>query len=115
MPTSTSPRGCSRSTPSCGSPAAGSTATSLFHEVEVYDAEQDREKGFFRQLWERIAEGLAEILENPPREDVATVADISGPVSSPDASNLQVVLNLIENAFFDSILPGFREQAKGGD
>jgi hypothetical protein len=87
----------------------------LFHEVEVYDAEQDREKGFFRQLWERIAEGLAEILENPPREDVATVADISGPVSSPDASNLQVVLNLIENAFFDSILPGFREQAKGGD
>jgi hypothetical protein len=87
----------------------------LFHEVEVYDAEQDREKGFFRQLWERIAEGLAEILENPPREDVATVADISGPVSSPDASNLQVVLNLIENAFFDSILPGFREQAEGGD
>jgi hypothetical protein len=87
----------------------------LFHEVEVYDAEQDREKGFFHKLWERIAEGLAEILENPPREDVATVADISGPVSNPGASNLQVVLNLIENAFFDAILPGFREQAEGRD
>ena len=87
----------------------------LFHEVEVYDAEQDREEGFFQKLWERIAEGLAEILENPPREDVATVADIAGPVSNPDASNLQVVLNLIENAFFDAILPGFREEAKNDD
>jgi hypothetical protein len=87
----------------------------LFHEVEVYDSEQDREKGFFRKLWERIAEGLAEILENPPREEVVTVADISGPVSSPEASNLQVVLKLIENAFFDAILPGFREEAERRD
>jgi hypothetical protein len=82
----------------------------LFHDVEVYDRQQDREDGFFHKLWERIAEGLAEILENRPREEVATVADISGPLSNPDASNLQVVLNLIENAFFEAILPGFRER-----
>lgn len=57
----------------------------------------------------QVAEGLAEILENPPREDVATLAEISGAVSNPNASNLQVVLNLIENAFFDAILPGVRD------
>jgi hypothetical protein len=84
----------------------------LFHEVNVYEPEQDREEGFFHRLWERIAEGLGQILENPPREDVATVADISGELSDPDTSNLQVVLRLIENAFFDAILPGFREEAE---
>lgn len=40
------------------------------------------------------------------------MADLSGPISNPDASNFQVVLNLIENAFFDAILPGFREEAE---
>lgn len=84
----------------------------LFHEVNVYEPEQDRHEGFFHRLWERIAEGLGQILENPPREDVVTVADLSGPVSDPGSSNLQVVLNLIENAFFDAILPGFREEAE---
>lgn len=87
----------------------------LFHGVEAYDPEQDREQNFFRRLWERLAEGVAEILENRPREDVATVADISGPVASPETSNLEVVLNLVENAFFDAILPGFQAQAEGGD
>lgn len=80
----------------------------LFREVNVYEPEQDRQEGFFQRLWERIAEGLGEILENPPREEVVTVADLSGAVSDPESSNLQVVLNLIENAFFDAILPGFR-------
>lgn len=85
----------------------------LFREVNVYDPEQDAGEGFLHQLWEQLAEGLSELLENQPNEQVATVADLSGSTSDPRASNLQVVLNLVRNAFFRAILPGFRDRAKG--
>jgi hypothetical protein len=86
----------------------------LFSDVDVFDPEQDREKGFFRKLWERLVEGLGKLLENRPREEVATIADLRGSVEDPNASNLQVVFNLIRNAFIESILPGFRAHAEGG-
>ena len=35
-----------------------------------------------------------------------------GSVEDPDASNLQVVLNLVRNAFVESILPGFLDHAE---
>jgi hypothetical protein len=82
----------------------------LFEEVDVYDPEQDRHKGFFRRIWERIADGLAELLENRPRDEVATIADLQGSAENPDASNGQVLVNLIRNAFIEAILPGFERQ-----
>jgi hypothetical protein len=86
----------------------------LFQDVDVYDREQDEKEGFFRKLWEKIAGGLAHLLENRPREEVVTVADLAGDVSNPNASNLQVVVNLIENAFFKAILPGFLDRTEKG-
>jgi hypothetical protein len=90
----------------------------LFQDIDVYDSEQDEGGGFFHNLWERIAGGIANLLENRPRDEVATVADLGGEVGDPDASNLQVVLNLVENAFFKAILPGFLdrvgERGRGG-
>jgi len=87
----------------------------VFQDVDVYDKEQDQKEGFFRKLWERIADGLARLLENQPREEVVTVADLAGDVSNPDTSNFQVVVNLIENAFFKAILPGFLDRAGARD
>jgi hypothetical protein len=43
---------------------------------------------------------------------VATKADISGPLENPQASTWQVLLNLIQNAIFRAILPGF-EHGRG--
>ncbi len=86
----------------------------LFQDVDVYDREQDHEEGIFRKLWEKIAGGLAHLLENQPRDEVVTVADLAGDVADPNASNLQVVVNLIENAFIEAILPGFLNQAEAG-
>jgi hypothetical protein len=84
----------------------------LFSDLDVFDPAQDRDKGFFRKLWERLVEGLGKLLENRPREEVATIADLRGSVEDPNASNLQVVFNLIRNAFIESILPGFRNHAE---
>jgi hypothetical protein len=82
----------------------------LFSDLDVYDKAQDKDKGAFRKLYERAVEGVSKILKNRPREEVATRADIAGPLENPNASTWQIVLNLLENAFIDAILPGFERQ-----
>ncbi len=84
----------------------------LFADVKVYDREQDRHKKVLHQVYEGIVGGVAKLLENRPRQEVATSATITGPMDDPKLSTLQVVLKLIQNAFFRAILPGFEEQAR---
>jgi hypothetical protein len=79
----------------------------LFKDIDVYDPRQDREKGLFQKIYEGIIGGASELLENIPRDEVATKADISGRLENPQASTWQVMVNLIQNAFFQSIVPGF--------
>jgi len=87
----------------------------LIRELDVYDARQDREKNLFQKLYEAAAGGVSQLLENFPRDEVATQADLSGPLEDPQASTWQVVVTLIQNAFFRAILPGFeRELGRSG-
>jgi len=55
--------------------------------------------------------GVAKLLESRHRDEVAAVADVSGPVEKPRISNWQIVGKLVENAFFKTILPGFEKEA----
>ncbi|OLB93159.1 MAG: hypothetical protein AUH30_20645 [Candidatus Rokubacteria bacterium 13_1_40CM_68_15] len=80
----------------------------LFRDVQVYDKDQDRDKRFMQKVYERAVGVAAKVLKNRQRREVATVADISGPLDNPKASTLQVIGRLIENAFFRAILPGFQ-------
>jgi hypothetical protein len=41
---------------------------------------------------------------------VATKADISSPLENPQASTWQVLVNLIQNATLQAILPGFERE-----
>lgn len=81
----------------------------LFRDMKVYDKRQDAEKSLFRKLYEQLVGGVANLLENR-RKEVATQADISGPVESPGSSTWQVIGRLIQNAFFRAILPGFDQE-----
>jgi Domain of Unknown Function (DUF748) len=82
----------------------------LIRELDVYDESQDREKSLFQKLYEAVAGGVSEILENIPRREVAAKADIAGPLEDPQASTWQVLATLIQNAFFKTILPGFERE-----
>jgi hypothetical protein len=84
----------------------------LFKEMDVYDPRQDQEKDLFQKIYEALVGGVSQLLENTPRHEVATKADISGPLENPQASTWQVLLNLIQNAIFRAILPGF-EHGRG--
>jgi hypothetical protein len=78
----------------------------LFRDITVAKSEVP-EKTFGQKLREHLIAGAAKILKNRPRKEVATKADLSGPLGSPQTSIMQVVGRLIENAFFKAILPGF--------
>lgn len=82
----------------------------LFKDVDVYDREQDKEKGVFKKVYEKIVGGLSHVLENEPREQVATVVDISGPLEQPNTSTWDTIVGLVSNAFVRAILPGFQRE-----
>lgn len=84
----------------------------LFRDVKVYDAGQDRHKPVLRKLYERVVQGTSKLLENQPRDEVATRVDISGRLEQPDAGTLAAVLRLVQNAFFRAILPGFDHEVR---
>jgi hypothetical protein len=85
----------------------------LFRNLDVYDPAQDREKGTIRKLYERVVEGVSKVLENKPRDEVATQTDISGPLQNPNTDTWQVIGNLVQNAFIKAILPGFDREIRG--
>lgn len=51
--------------------------------------------------------GVTALLENDPRDEVATQSDLSGPVDNPKANTWEIIGKLVQNAFFNVILPGF--------
>ena len=86
----------------------------FFKDLKVYDRRKDKGKSLFHKLYEMLVGGVAKLLENRPRQQVATKADVSGSLSKPQTSTLQVILELIKNAFFKAILPTFENQLAAG-
>jgi hypothetical protein len=83
----------------------------LFHEMDVYDRRQDKEKGVFRKLYEGVIGGLSWVFQNTPRDEVATNIPVTGKLSNPETSTWETIVGLIQNAFFKAILPGFEREA----
>jgi Domain of Unknown Function (DUF748) len=84
----------------------------LFENVKVYDPQQDKKKPVLRKLYEKVVGGLSHILENRPRDQVATVADISGSIEDPNTSAWEIAVRLVSNAFIKAILPGFDREVE---
>ena len=82
----------------------------LFKDVEAYDPKQDSDKGLLKKIYEKLINAASTVLKNTPRGEVATKADLSGPVENPKASTWEMVVTLIQNAFFEAVLPGFEKQ-----
>jgi len=82
----------------------------LFKDIDVYSSKQDKKKPVLKKLYEKVVGGLSHLLENPKREQVATVADLSGTVDDPNTSTWQIVVRLVSNAFVKAILPGFERE-----
>jgi hypothetical protein len=85
----------------------------LLKDVDVYDPAQDRKKNIVRKAYEAVVGALSGVLENQPRDEVATRVDISGRIDQPQVSPLEAAGRLFQNAFFKAILPGFERRPRG--
>ncbi|HXU91060.1 MAG TPA: DUF748 domain-containing protein [Methylomirabilota bacterium] len=85
----------------------------LFKDLNVYDKEQDEDKKLTTKLKEKAADLVAKVFKNRKTEDVATVGKIEGPLQNPKASTWEVLVNLVRNAFFEAIVPGFERFRAG--
>jgi len=82
----------------------------LVKKLKVYDPAQDRDKPVMEKVKEGAIEDLSNLLENVPREEIATKANVSGETSRPHMEIVQIIVGLIQNAFFKAILPGFERE-----
>ncbi len=79
----------------------------LMRDVDVYDPKKDQDKTAGEQLYKAVVGGAMTLLENNPRDAVAAKAEVSGDLDQPDVSTWQIIGSLMQNAFFNAILPGF--------
>jgi len=87
----------------------------LFRQLKVYDKRKDADRSAFQKLYEKVVGGLSALLQNrTPRREVATKTTVRGELGggSPRISTGQALVNLLRNAFFHAILPGFDEEVR---
>lgn len=84
----------------------------LFKDVTAYDPQQDKDKGLLKKIFEKTINVASSVLKNTPRGEVATKADVSGPVENPQASTWEMVMTLLKNAFFEAVLPGLESNVR---
>ena len=86
----------------------------LFVDVDVYDSRQEAADSPVHRLYEGVIGGIATIMRNQPRDQVATRTDLSGQLDDPRADTIEIVLQLVRNAFFKAILPGLEPSRRTG-
>src|SRR5262249_55768292 len=87
----------------------------LFEDLQVYSKEQDKDKSAVQKMYEHVVGGVAKVLKNRKREEVATKAGVVGRTDNPKVSTLGALGGIVENAFFQAVLPGFdAESARTG-
>lgn len=79
-------------------------AKPLLKDLKVLDLE-DEEDGPLKLMWEAMVAGVSEVLENQPKDQVATQIPIAGSFESPDAGIWPTVGFLLRNAFLQALRP----------
>jgi len=85
----------------------------MFDDIKLDDPRKDRKKSLGAKLKEKVIGGLAELLENKKSDALATRAEITGTLSSPQVNAGQVYSSILRNAFWKAIKPGFDSAARG--
>ncbi len=78
-----------------------------FLEDVEFDNLEDRDKALLRRLWENVVAGLAALLKNPDREQVATRIPFSGTFEETEVGVWPTVVNLVRNGFVRALNEGF--------
>jgi hypothetical protein len=84
----------------------------LFRNLKVLSLKQDiKEDNVIEFFWEALVGVTTELLKNQPRDQFGTVINFRGDVMNPKTSILEVVGNVLRNAFIRAYLPRLRGDA----
>jgi hypothetical protein len=82
----------------------------LFREIKVLSLRQDiKEDNVLEFFWEAMVGVTTDILKNPPRNQFGTEIPVSGDLGNPQWSLLEVIGNVLRNAFIRAYLPRFQQ------
>lgn len=84
----------------------------MFSDLKVYDYQKDKNKGVIGQAKQILIGAAAHVFKNRETQQVATQVDISGSLKRANVSTWQAFVEIVENAFIKTILPGFDREAK---
>jgi len=74
----------------------------LLRDVDIFNWQQDvenRNKGFFRSIWEAVVGASETVLKNQSKNQFATRVELSGSIHKQDVSAFQAFLQILRNAF----------------
>ena len=74
----------------------------LLRDVDVFNWQQDVEnknKGFFRSIWEAVVGASETVLKNQPKNQFATRVELSGSVHQQNISAFEAFLQILRNGF----------------
>lgn len=77
----------------------------LLRDVEVFNWQQDVEnknKGFFRSIWEALVGASETVLKNQQKNQFATRVELSGSVHKSDISAFEAFLQILRNGFIQA-------------
>jgi len=69
--------------------------------------------GIVKKAWEAIAQGVVKLLENDPKDQVASRVPFSGRIENPSADLGTTILTLLRNAFVQALQAGIEGSVAG--
>lgn len=85
----------------------------LIKSLDVYGPE-DKNDNIFRKLWEALAGGVSEVLENQPKDQFATKIPFEGKLEDPKANIWVTIGNVLQNAFINALKPSIDDEINIG-
>jgi hypothetical protein len=83
----------------------------MFSNLKIYDPTKDQNKPLAKKAYQLALAAAAKLLKNSSTQQVATRVELTGKLKNPDTSTWQAVVEILQNAFIQAILPGFDRQA----
>ncbi len=77
----------------------------LMQKVKILDWKQE-DKKFFGKVWEAIAGGISELLENQPKDQIATKIPLTGNIKDIKTGVFPAIWNIFKNAFVQAFRKG---------
>jgi hypothetical protein len=88
----------------------------LLKDVEIADPPgDDPEEPWWRKAWEVVVGGASEVVENQPKEQVASKIPFQGEFEDPKVGVLSAMAELLRNAFIRALRPTIDRDVDEGD